>query len=239
MTIANPRRMLRSLTLALSPVLAILTIAATVASAADPVQVTLRLGTGDDIATVKTATPQVAIDVTGITQDPDAKPDLQCWVDSDAPVTCSNPWTMGPLTNGIHTAYIKMQVVVGKPPISITQDVVASTTFRVAVPEGIPAIVLGLKVPKSARASKSMKLNVSCPEDCTLTPTLRIGGKKVKGLRSIKLKPGTSTVKFKLPAKVVRQVKSARKRNSSVKVTLGLNLKTKHDTVKNSIRNMK
>lgn len=213
-------------------------LAASTAPAA-PIEINLRIGSGEEVPTVTTATPQIALDITGLTADPDTKPNLECWVDSDAPVACSNPWTMRPLANGIHTAYIKTQIVLGKPPFSLTQDVVGRTTFRVAVPEGTPAIVLGLKVPKSARASKSMKLNVSCPEACTLTPTLKIGGKKVKGLRSIKLNPGTSTVKFKLPAKVVRQVKSARKRNSSVKVTLGLNLKTKHDTVKNSIRNMK
>lgn len=213
-------------------------LAASTAPAA-PIEINLRIGSGEDVPTVTTATPQIALDITGLTADPDTTPKFECWVDSDAPVACTNPWTMRPLANGIHTAYIKTQIVLGKPPFSLTQDVVGRTTFRVDNPVGPPAIKLSLKVPKSARAAKSIKLAVSCPDACTLTPTLKIGGKKVKGLRSVKLGPGASTVNLKLPAKAARQVKAARKRNRRVKVTLGLQLKGKDDTVKNSIRNMK
>lgn len=52
--------------------------------------------------------------------------------------------------------------------------------------------------------------------------TLEIGGKKVKGLSAVKIKPGQTSLTLKLPAKVVKQIKRALKKSKKTRVVLAL-----------------
>lgn len=74
--------------------------------------------------------------------------------------------------------------------------------------------------PKKIKPGKKAKLKLKCSIDCQLSPTLKIGKKKVKGLKDLKVKAGATSASFGLPAKVNSKVKAAVKKGTKVTLTL-------------------
>jgi alpha-tubulin suppressor-like RCC1 family protein len=88
---------------------------------------------------------------------------------------------------------------------------------------GPPAITAA---PKRVKLGRAIKLKVSCASGCTITPHLKIGKKKIKGVKKVKVKAGQRHVTIRLPKKVVAQIKRALKKNKKTKITLKLTPKS-------------
>jgi hypothetical protein len=72
--------------------------------------------------------------------------------------------------------------------------------------DGAPSIG---RMPRSADNGKPLRLRVVCPLGCRLVLKLWIGKHRVKGLKDVKLKPGTTKHTLRLPRRIVRMVERA------------------------------
>lgn len=78
-----------------------------------------------------------------------------------------------------------------------------------------------VSAPKTVRAGKSISLKLAnCSTGCSISLSLKIGKKKVKGLKRIKVAPGATRAKIKLPSKVVKRIKAALRKSKKTKVSL-------------------
>jgi len=82
--------------------------------------------------------------------------------------------------------------------------------------------------PKTVRVGKSIKLELYCPDGCTLALSLKLGKKKVSGLKSVKVALGQSTAKFKLPSKIVKKIRAALKKSNRTRAQLTITPMSKH-----------
>lgn len=79
----------------------------------------------------------------------------------------------------------------------------------------------GIKsAPKKIKAGKKAKLKLTCSTGCQLSPTLKIGKSKVRGLKDLKVKAGAKSASFGLPAKATAKVKKALSKGTKVTLTL-------------------
>lgn len=138
----------------------------------------------------------------------------------------------------VEDAAAKPQVNVSFTPVKAWSQGVAVPALPAEEPAATPKLV---KSKKKINYRKQITVKFSCPEGCVLTLGLKIGKGKVKTFKTITLKPGTKQYKFKLPKKYVRQLQKAFKKSKNTKAVLQAKisnvLKTKHDTVKNTIQN--
>lgn len=113
----------------------------------------------------------------------------------------------------------------------------ASVTYTRTAP-GRPKLE---SLPKSIDHKKQVALKLTCTEGCIVKLSIRIGKKgKVKTFKTVALSAGTTAYKFKLPKSVVKQIDRARGKSKKTKVQLLVAvLKTKHDTAKNSVGNIR
>lgn len=72
--------------------------------------------------------------------------------------------------------------------------------------DGAPSIG---RLPRSTDNGKPLRLRVVCPLGCRLLLRLWIGKQRVKGLKDVKLGPGTTRYTLKLPRRIVRMVERA------------------------------
>lgn len=79
-----------------------------------------------------------------------------------------------------------------------------------------------IKAPKRAKVGRKIKLTTTCPSGCKIKMQLKIGKKKVKGLKSVIVNAGSKSVAIKLPKKVVEKVKRLLRKSKKTKVTLTL-----------------
>lgn len=159
-----------------------------------------------DGASTAEATASVTFTATGL-------PAPSCTIGG---VAASSPATVA-LAPGANTISVTCTNSAGAD----TKTIVVTRTMPAAPPAAAaPSIT---RVPKSARAGKSIKLSVTgCSAGCTLALKLKIGKKTVRGVKSVKVPAGATSVRVKLSKKAVAQVKKALKRSKRTKVTLAI-----------------
>lgn len=182
-------------------------------------------------STLATATPTIAFSVV----DADPSTSSECKVDAGAFVSCTSPWLTPSLTDGEHSATVKAEDSSGNVGT-------ATVNFKIVTsqpggpggggpggggpggggPGGAQPTPQITSAPKKAKLGKTIKLKVSCPLGCTIAPQLKIGKKTVRGVKALTVKPGASSVSFKLSKKVVKKIKKALKKSKRTKVTLKL-----------------
>jgi alpha-tubulin suppressor-like RCC1 family protein len=177
-------------------------------------------------STLATATPSIVFNV--VEADPSTS--TECKVDAGAFVSCTSPWLTPSLSDGAHSATVQAEDSSGNVGTATVNFTIA--TSQPGGPGGggpggggpggaqpAPQIT---SAPKKAKLGKAIKLKVSCPAGCMIAPQLKIGKKTVRGVKALTVKPGASSVSFKLPKKVVKKIKKALKKNKRTKVTLKL-----------------
>lgn len=169
---------------------------------------------------------------------------VTCWIGSTQTENCTSPWKPHWVGNG--EQLISLIVMVGGEPVAgaYRTIVIDDSSLPPDTPDegggsgedpngnggqqgsdgsrgeaGDPGLRVFL-APKSVKLGKVINLGVECPVACSLKLSMKIGRKRVKGLKSVKLGSGVRGVSLRLPKKVVAQVRKARRKSRKTKVTL-------------------
>jgi alpha-tubulin suppressor-like RCC1 family protein len=111
----------------------------------------------------------------------------------------------------------------GANTVTVTcSNPLAAASASVTITRALPPAPLLRSAPKSARAGSAIRFEAVCFSACRITPSLRIGGKRVKGLKANVAAAGATMVTLKLPAKVTQRIRAALKRRRTTAIALTL-----------------
>lgn len=162
-------------------------------------------------------------------------PSLTCAIDAATPSPCSSPWSTPALTPGGHVVGVTATDAGGN---ASSASIVVTATAPPAnggagsgpgagagngsgggQSKAIPQI---LKAPRTSKPGRAIKLVVACPEGCKISLRMKIGRKRMGGLKSVKLAAGATSASVKFTRKVTRSIRSALRKRRSAKIILRL-----------------
>lgn len=105
---------------------------------------------------------------------------------------------------------------------SSTRTVLVTRSVPAATAPPTPVLPRIVAAPKRVKLGHRIRLKVSCAGGCRITPRLKIGGKRVGGVRRVRVKAGATHATIRVPEIVVRQIRWAMRKHPHARVALRL-----------------